>query len=277
MERCATVSTMEDKPYHLVYWPGFPGRGEFIRLALEEAGAKYTDTAFEKSGADEVLAFVHGKVKDSVNPPPLAPPILRHGDVVLSQTSNILQYLGPLLGLVPDAAEDPNATYRINGLVLTALDGMCNEPHDCHHPIATGLFYEEQKTESRRRSKDYVTNRLPKFMTYFERVLQSEASNGGHWLYGDRLTYADLVLFQVSQILHPCNPTGPLTWCFSDERWLVSVRRWTQVHVPQSHGKVGDRGKTYQSVFSAPSSQRAAQDQGLSGKLSTSTVFQRHI
>ncbi|KAL2115568.1 hypothetical protein VTJ04DRAFT_9823 [Mycothermus thermophilus] len=187
---------MEDKPYHLVYWPGFPGRGEFIRLALEEAGAKYTDTVFEKSGMDEVLAFVHGKVKDNVNPPPLAPPILRHGDVVLSQTSNILQYLGPLLGLVPDAAEDPNATYRINGLVLTALDGMCNEPHDCHHPIATGLFYEEQKTESRRRSKDYVTNRLPKFMTYFERVLQSEASNGGHWLYGDRLTYADLVLFQ---------------------------------------------------------------------------------
>ncbi|KAL2264905.1 hypothetical protein VTJ83DRAFT_7415 [Remersonia thermophila] len=188
---------MPHQTYHLIYWPGIPGRGEFIRLALEEAGAKYTDTAFTETGMDEVLSFVHGKAKDDgINPPPLAPPILKHGDLVLSQTSNILQYLGPRLGLIPDGPGDPNATYRINGLTLTALDGMCNEPHDCHHPIATGLFYEDQKTESKRRSEDYVTNRLPKFMSYFERVLESESSRGSRWLYGGRLTYADLVLFQ---------------------------------------------------------------------------------
>jgi glutathione S-transferase len=27
--------------YELYYWPGIQGRGEFIRLALEEAGAPY--------------------------------------------------------------------------------------------------------------------------------------------------------------------------------------------------------------------------------------------
>ena len=190
--------TTKDVPYNLIYWPGLPGRGEFIRLALEEAGAEYTDTAFTKGGIDEVLAYVQGKAADDgINPPPLAPPILKHGDLVISQTPNILLYLGPLLGLVPDAAEDPDALYRINALALTALDGLSNEPHDCHHPVATGLYYEDQKVESKRKSGDYVKNRLPKFLGYFQRVLDSKSSGDGPWLYREQFTYADLVLFQV--------------------------------------------------------------------------------
>ncbi len=188
----------KDVPYRLVYWPGLPGRGEHVRLALEEAGAEYSDTAFADGGIDEVLAFVQGTVPDDgINPPPCAPPILKHGDLVISQTPNILQYLGPRLGLLPDAGEDPDAVYRVNALALTALDGLSNEPHDCHHPIASGLYYEDQKDESKRKSEDYVKNRLPKFLSYFERVLESKASGDGPWLYGGRLTYADLVLFQV--------------------------------------------------------------------------------
>jgi len=187
----------KDVPYRLVYWPGLPGRGEHVRLALEEAGAEYADTAFADGGIDEVLAFVQGTVPDDgINLPPCAPPILKHGDLVISQTPNILQYLGSRLGLVPDAREDPDAVYRVNALALTALDGLSNEPHDCHHPIASGLYYEDQKDESKRKSEDYVKNRLPKFMSYFERVLGSKASGDGPWLYGGRLTYADLVLFQ---------------------------------------------------------------------------------
>ncbi len=188
----------KDVPYRLVYWPGLPGRGEHVRLALEEAGAEYSDTAFADGGIDEVLAFVQGTAPDDgINPPPCAPPILKHGDLVISQTPNILQYLGPRLGLLPDAGEDPDAIYRVNALALTALDGLSNEPHDCHHPIASGLYYEDQKAESRRKSEDYVKTRLPKFMSYFERVLGSKASGDGPWLYAGRLTYADLVLFQV--------------------------------------------------------------------------------
>lgn len=187
----------KDVPYNLIYWPGLPGRGEHIRLALEEAGAEYTDTAFTEGGIDEVLAFVQGKVADDgINPPPLAPPILKHGDLVISQTPNILLYLGPRLGLVPDSEEDPDGLYRVNSLALTALDGLSNEPHDCHHPVATGLYYEDQKEESKRKSEDYVKNRLPKFLGYFQRVLESKSSGDGPWLYGGKLTYSDLVLFQ---------------------------------------------------------------------------------
>ncbi|KAI0484040.1 glutathione S-transferase [Xylariaceae sp. FL0804] len=209
MSAAKRQKTAKDAPYELIYWPGIPGRGEHVRLALEEAGADYTDTAHEKDGMDKVLAQVDGaNTGDDLNPPPLAPPILRHGDLVISQTPNILLYLGPRLGLVPPAAAedddadaarnpaDPDAVYRVNALALTALDLLSNEVHDCHHPVGAGLYYEDQKDESRRKSADYVQNRLPKALGYFERVLAGKASGDGPWLYGGRLTYADLVLFQ---------------------------------------------------------------------------------
>lgn len=130
----------KDVPYHLIYWPGIPGRGEHIRLALEEGGAVYTDTAHVKDGIAEVLSHIDpSNLGDDVNPPCLAPPMLKHGDLVISQTSNILLYLGPRLGLAPKPGDDDEESlYLINELALTALDGLSNEPHDCHHPIASG-------------------------------------------------------------------------------------------------------------------------------------------
>ena len=194
----------KDVPYHLIYWPGFPGRGEHVRLVLEQAGADYTDTATTEGGIDEVLACVQGETPDDgINPPVLAPPILKHGDLVISQTPNIVLHLGKHLGLLPDPEEDPDGLYRVNELVLTALDGLSNEVHDCHHPIAVSLYYEDQKPESKRRAEDYVKNRLPKFFTYFEQVLSSKASGDGPWLYGGQLTVADLVLFQVRRVSPP--------------------------------------------------------------------------
>ena len=188
----------KDVPYNLIYWPGLPGRGEHIRLALEEAGAEYTDTAHIENGVKEVLAHIGGEVPDDgVNPPICFPPILKHGDVVINQTPNILLYLGPRLGLVPSGDDSLDHICRVNQLALTALDGLSDEPHDCHHPVASGLYYEDQKPESKRKSEDYVKNRLPKFLGYFERVLKSKASGDGPWLYAGQLTYADLVLFQV--------------------------------------------------------------------------------
>ena len=200
--RAKKPRSAKDVPYHLIYWPGIPGRGEHIRLALEEAGAEYTDTAHTQGGMDEVMGYVDANAAadgdNGVNPPVFAPPILKHGDLVISQTPNILLYLGQRLGLAPRAPdEDEDGLYRVNELALTALDGLSNEPHDCHHPIASGLYYEDQKAESERRARDYVANRLPKFLGYFERVLAAKASGDGPWLYAGRLTYADLVLFQV--------------------------------------------------------------------------------
>jgi glutathione S-transferase len=168
-----------------------------VRLAFEEAGASYTDTAHQEDGIKSVLSYNDPEnIGDSLNAPTLAPPILKHGDLVINQTSNILLYLGPRLGLVPSEDEDEDALYRINALALTALDGLSNEPHDCHHPIASSLYYEDQMPEAKRKSTDYIETRLPKFLGYFERVLQSEPSKGSPYLYGGKLSYADLVLFQ---------------------------------------------------------------------------------
>lgn len=184
--------------YHLLYWPGIPGRGEHIRLALEQAGADYTDTARTEDGAKPILAQIDESNKgDSTNPPPLAPPILKHKGCVISQTSNILLYLGTTLKLAPSPQDDSSGFYHVNALTLTALDGLSNEPHDTHHPIATMSYYEDQKDEALKKAKDYRENRLPKFLSYFQRVLKGEASQGGEYLYGGKLTYADLVLFQT--------------------------------------------------------------------------------
>lgn len=147
----------------------------------------------------QLLSLISDKnTGDAANPPPLAPPVLRHGDVVISQTPNILLYLGPKLGLAGGENGDGSgdAIYRINQLALTALDGLSNEVHDTHHPVATGAYYEEQKPEAKKKSEDFIKNRLPKFLGYFERVLAGEASRGGEWLYGGEMTYADLVLWQ---------------------------------------------------------------------------------
>ena len=190
--------TSEDVPYELIYHPGIPGRGEHIRLALEEAGAMYTDSAQVKDGRKSVASQLSVKnTGDEHSPPPLAPPILRHGELILSQTPNILMYLGSQLDLVPSQESDPNGIWHINALTLTALDGLSNEPHDVHHPVAVGEYYEDQKDEAKRKAADYLENRLPKFLGYFERVLTGKASGGGEWLYGGKLTYADLVLFQT--------------------------------------------------------------------------------
>ncbi|KAI0814495.1 glutathione S-transferase [Xylaria sp. FL0064] len=186
---------MSDAPYELIYWHVIPGRGEHIRLCFVEAGVPYSDTAFQEGGMNTLQGYISDQnTGDELNPPPFAPPILKHGDVVISQTSNILMYLGPKLGL---AGTRPDDIWRINALALTALDGLSNEVHNCHHPIAIDLYYEEQKEEALRRSKDWVKNRLPKFLGYFERVLSGKASGDGPWLYGGVLTWADLVLFQT--------------------------------------------------------------------------------
>ncbi|EXJ80865.1 glutathione S-transferase [Capronia epimyces CBS 606.96] len=199
-QKTDTNADADDKPFRLIYWLGIPGRGEHVRLAFEATGTRYTDVSNQTDeGVGAVLKQTGDDNNgDEHNPPAFAPPILQHGDdVTIWQTPNILLYLGPKLGLVPDAQDDPVGLYHVNALALTALDGLSNEPHDVHHPIAVILYYEDQKTEALRKAKDYRENRLPKFLAYFERVLDGPASAGGEYLYGGKLSYADLVLFQT--------------------------------------------------------------------------------
>ncbi|EJD41181.1 hypothetical protein AURDEDRAFT_115569 [Auricularia subglabra TFB-10046 SS5] len=183
---------MSSAEYELIYWPGLPGRGEPIRLLFEEAGTPYRDTAKEKDGMDKVVKAISPDFAPPAGSPKfLAPPALRVGDLLISQSPNIMLYLGEKLpGLVPKG--DPDAKYKVNQLVLTALD-LQNEAHDTHHPIASGLYYEDQKPEAKRRAADFRDVRIPKFLSYFDRVIEQ---TGGPYLLSE-FSYADLVLWHV--------------------------------------------------------------------------------
>ncbi|KAH6893437.1 glutathione S-transferase [Thelonectria olida] len=185
-----------DPPYELIYWPDIPGRGEPIRLLFEEAGVPYIDHSQEpKQAVQDVLGFIAAdNVGDGTNPPILAPPILRHGKLIIHQLPNILLYLAPKLGLAPKEGDD---IFHLNQIVLTLLDGFVNELHDTHHPTAVSMYYEDQKPEAKKRSKAFIEERIPKFLGYVQRLLDAKTSNDEvPWLYGDKLTYADLVAFQ---------------------------------------------------------------------------------
>ena len=174
--------------YELYYWPGIQGRGEFVRLALEEAGAPYVDVARER-GTGELMRLWDG---EAIATPSFAPPFLRDGKVVVGQTANILLYLGERLGLAPKAEAAKLWTHQIQ---LTIVD-LVTEAHDTHHPLGGAFYYEEQKPESLRRAKLFRDERMPRFLAWFEAILARNPKGEKH-LVGARLSYADLSLFQA--------------------------------------------------------------------------------
>jgi glutathione S-transferase len=175
--------------YELYYWAGIQGRGEFVRLALEEAAADYVDVAREASGEGAMMRLLDG---EEVERPPFAPPYLKAGRLLIGQTANILLYLGPRHELVP--ASEAGRLWA-HQLQLTIAD-LVDETHDTHHPIASSLYYEDQRPEAQRRSADFLKSRVPKYLGYFEKVLARNPAGDGH-LVGSKLSYADLSLFQV--------------------------------------------------------------------------------
>lgn len=179
--------------YELYYWPEIQGRGEFIRLTLEEAGADYVDIARRSErGGMGVPAVTRFLDDTEFERPPFAPPFLKAGDQVIGQTANILLFLGPRVGLAPEGEADRLWTHQLQ---LTIAD-LVTEAHDTHHPIAGGLYYKDQKPEALRRAADFTAQRMPKFLGYFERILERNPHGPDH-LIGDALSYVDLSLFQI--------------------------------------------------------------------------------
>lgn len=191
-----------NKEYVLYYWPGIPGRGEFVRLALEEAGARYVDIA-RQEGAGVIQTVL---ADAGAERPGFAVPVLKHGDLLVAQTANILMYLGLRHNLVP--ADDAGRLFE-HQLQLTIADWLV-EAHDTHHPLGGALYYEEQKDAARRRSEIFRTQRTPKFMHYFETILMRHSA-GDHYLVGTRLTCADLSLFQMIEGLNYAFPRAMRT------------------------------------------------------------------
>jgi glutathione S-transferase len=182
--------------YELYYQPAIQGRGEFVRLTLEDGGADYVDVArnpsFGRPGIMKLLA------DPSLSHPPFAPPFLKVGRVLISQTANILQFLGPRLGLVP---ESESSRLWANQLQLTVADWLY-ETGQTHHPVANSLYYEDQKLEAKKRAAHFRTTRIPKFAAYFERILAKQ----GPFIFGKKACYVDLSLFQMIEGLRYAFP-----------------------------------------------------------------------
>jgi len=186
--------------YELFYWPSIQGRGEFVRLALEEAGADYVDVARRPEAEGGGVAALM-KMLRAPGLSPFAPPFLRAGPLVIAHTANILLYLGPRHRLVPESEAE---RLHANQLQLSVTD-LVAEVHETHHPIASGLYYEDQKPEARRRSEHFTRERIPKFLSYFERVLEGGSRP---YVFGDDVSYVDLSLFQVLEGLRYAFPNA---------------------------------------------------------------------
>jgi len=190
--------------YQLHYWPGLQGRGEFIRLALEEAGADYVDVVrLPKEQGGGAGALMKAMADPDQPFPPFAPPFLKDGELIIFQTTNILAYLAPRLGLAPEGEQ---RRVFAAGLQLTIADAVV-EAHDTHHPIAGGLYYEDQKAPAKARAADFIAHRLPKYLGFFERVIRRNPDGPG-WAVGDGLTTVDLSLFQLVAGLTYAFPRG---------------------------------------------------------------------
>ncbi|MBI5261740.1 MAG: glutathione S-transferase [Bradyrhizobium sp.] len=181
--------------YELYYWPEIQGRGEFVRLALEEAGADYVDVARSKRGMSEMMKMMVARG----GTPPFAPPFLKAGKLVIGQTANILLHLGSRHGLAPKAE---GGRMWVHQLQLTVAD-LVDEIHDTHHPLGPTLYYEDQRAPARRRTDEFWKERVPRYLGYFEQLVEN---SGGAYVTGRRLTYVDLSLFQIVEGLRYAFP-----------------------------------------------------------------------
>ncbi len=180
--------------FDLYYWPSLPGRGEYVRLVLEEAGVPYRDIArlpAEQGGTWKAcIRAINGELGGVK---PLAPPILQIDNTPIAQTSNICLLLAKMFHLVPD---DPLLQALANQMQLSLHD-LIDEVHDTHHPTASSLRYEEQMPAAKERAAFFCKERIPKFLHYFEHVLTHNTASQGKYLVGHGFTYVDLSLFHT--------------------------------------------------------------------------------
>ena len=186
MIRCVTNS---------FYWPEIQGRGEFVRLALRDAGFAYDDVARKSGGMDRMMAIMSDGRDEH---PPFAPPFLKAGKLVIAQVANILFYLGPRLKLAPRDSRAP-----VGCMVDSPVADFVKEIHDTHHPVGSGLYYEDQKPEARRYAENFLDERAPRYLGYFETVLKKSQDS---YLAGRKVTYVDLSIFQLIEGLRYAFP-----------------------------------------------------------------------
>jgi len=173
--------------YQLWYWPSIPGRGEFVRLALEAAEIEYEDMAREQ-GAEALIADLQGR--GGIRP--FAPPYLVDGELCIGQTAHILAFLADRHDF---GAGELEVDLQLIQLQLDITD-IVAEVHNVHHPVAAALYYQDQIDAAYEAAQHFRDQRLPKYLDHFEAALEE---NGGPCVLGDRWTHVDTSLFQLME------------------------------------------------------------------------------
>lgn len=181
--------------FWLYYWPTIQGRGEFVRLALEDAGADYIDV-----GRTQGPAAVAEMINRGAH---FAPPVIENEYESISHVAHILAWLAHALNLAPSADRDFR---RMVQLQLTVTDFLA-EIHDTHHPLGPSVYYEQAREPAIQAGRAFRHDRLPAFLSYFERSL-IENPFGSDWLVGDRCTTLDLSMFQMMRGLRHAFPNA---------------------------------------------------------------------
>ncbi|MDC6132648.1 glutathione S-transferase [Burkholderia gladioli] len=221
--------------YELYYWPSIQGRGEYVRLALEAGEADYSDVARQHGRQGDGMSAMMELLDAELPTPPFAPPFLKAGEQIIGQTANILLFLGPRLHLAP---KDEAGRLWAHQLQLTVAD-FVTEIHDTHHPIASNLYYEDQKAEAAMRAEDFIRHRLPKFLGYFARVREQNPRKGG-FMVGGQLSYVDLSIFQLIEGLRYAFPKA-MARAEKIYAGLVEIRDRVAEHPPIANYLESDR------------------------------------
>ncbi|KAJ1536472.1 hypothetical protein HK405_015213 [Cladochytrium tenue] len=194
----------------LFYWPSIQGRGEFVRLALEAAGVPYVDVARDAGDRGPGLLLstmqaVAAASPASATPRPFAPPFIE----AIPAAAGAVGETGPLRYVSHVAVVLQHLATRLPGrlcpeqmmeqalqLQLTITD-LVKEVHDCHHPVASALYFHDQRDEAIMHTREFLKTRPQKFLAYFEALAPAPGASAGPFVFGSSISYVDTSVFQV--------------------------------------------------------------------------------
>ena len=199
----------------LYHQPGkMKGRGEFLRLMLEDKGVPYDNSGDGLYGPNGSMDMFRGSPQaidrdaDAATASPpcdvhpvLYPPAIWHRPtdgsgppVLINQVGACMIYLGDVLGYAPSTTAE---RARANQILLNALDYI-SDGRSSFHPVKNHMSYNEQKEEGDKESKAFAQGRMLSFLHHFDKVARRNASGPQSPIAGGpALTYADFALFHV--------------------------------------------------------------------------------
>jgi len=211
------ISAMTPPPkdmWQILYWPAKDadgkvaagaGRAEYLRVLFEEAGVPYQDVT---AG---LRAFFWQNLEAQPYPA-LAPPAIRKNNFILGQTAVCAKRLAMEFGFYPTDEDDAAHAEQI----VTTVHEYIAEGRSAFHPVKNTMSYHDQKEEAKPYIAAFKADRLPRYMTNFERFLKANRGGGGFFV-GDSLSYVDL---QVMVMLQVTRSQFPDAWEALDAKLL---------------------------------------------------------